>query len=109
MDSSRHLRVKTVLHARVWGVDANSFPFMQLATIRDISDAGIVVNGLLCPLNKGAVVDIQYNGSTAEFLVQWVDKRGDGTAGLVGLQRIASEPCIWDAFLERPCGAAANA
>jgi hypothetical protein len=68
-----------------------------------------VVKGLLCPLNKGAVVDIQYNGSTAEFLVQWVDKRGDGTAGLVGLQRISSEPCIWDAFLERPCGAAANA
>ena len=74
MDSSRHLPVKTVLHARVWGVDANSLPFMQVATIRDISDTGIVVNGLVCPLKKGAVVDIQYNGSRAEFLVQWIDK-----------------------------------
>ena len=108
MDSSRHLRVKTVLHARVWGIDANSLPFMQLATIRDISDAAIVVNGLVCPLKKGAIVDLQYNGARAEFLVEWVDKRADGTAGLTGLQRISSEPCIWDAFLERACGAAAN-
>jgi hypothetical protein len=105
MDSSRHLRVKTVLHARVWGLDANSLPFMQVATIRDISDTGIVVNGLVCPLKKGAVVDIQYNGSRAEFLVQWVDKRGDGTAaGLVGLQRIASERASGTPFLSAPAG-----
>lgn len=102
------MRVKTVLHARVWGVDANSLPFMHVATIRDISDAAIVVDGLICPLKKGAALDVQYNGSKAEFLVQWVEKREDGTAGLIGLQQISSEPCIWDAFLERACGAAAN-
>ena len=104
MDRRRQVRAKTVLPVKVWGVDANSHPFMQLATIRNISDVGIVLSGLRCPLKAGAVVDIQYNGSKAEFLVVWIGNAAGGCVGDVGMQRISSEPSIWDKYLVRASG-----
>jgi hypothetical protein len=86
MDHRHKPRLTIALPVRVWGVDANSRPFMQLATIRDMSDTGILIGGLTCSLRPGTVVDIQYDSIRAEFLVTRV------SAGEVALQRLATHP-----------------
>jgi hypothetical protein len=79
---------------------------MQLATIRNISDKGILLKGLTCPLRAGAIVDIQYNGAKAEFVVIWGGR--PGVPGEIGLQRMPTQPGIWDTYLNRTAGAQAN-
>ena len=106
MDRRRKPRVTTALPVRVWGLDTNSRPFMQLATVRNMSDKGILLSGLTCSLRKGTVVDIQYNGARAEFLVIWVPPAG--VPGEIGLQMLPTQPCIWDRFIDRVNGLAAN-
>jgi hypothetical protein len=81
---------------------------MQLATIRNISDSGIVLGGLRCPLKAGVVVDVQYNGSKAEFLVMWIGKAAGGCAAEIGMQHISSQPRIWDKYLVRASGLEAH-
>jgi hypothetical protein len=105
MDRRRHLRVKTFLQAKVWGLDAKSRPFSQVATIINISDPGIVLSGLRCTLKPGAVVDVQYDGSVAEFLVVWT---GTDALGEVGMQRVSPGTCMWDSYVARACGVEAT-
>lgn len=102
MDRRRKPRVTIALPIRVWGVDANSRPFMQLATIRNMSDTGILISGLTCSVRSGTVVDIQYDSIWAEFLVTRV------SAGEVALQRLATHPSPWGGLLDRANGIAAN-
>jgi hypothetical protein len=108
MDRRRHVRANAVLHVRVWGLDAKSRPFTHLATIRNISDEGVLITGLCIALKAGTVVDIQYNGCRAEFLVAWVSDGPKGMAAEVGLQRVSSQPCIWESYLDRASGVEAN-
>ena len=103
MDRRPHLRVKTFLQAKVWGIDAKSRPFSQVATIVNISDPEIVLSGLRCTLKPGAVVDVQYDGSVAEFLVVWT-----GMPGEVGMQRVSPGTCMWDPYVARACGVEAT-
>jgi hypothetical protein len=105
MDRRRHLRVKTFLQAKVWGIDANSHPFSQIATIINISDPGIVLSGLRCTLKPGTGVDVQYDGSVAEFLVVWT---GTDALGEVGMQRVSPGTCMWDSYVARACGVEAT-
>lgn len=106
MDRRRKTRVTTALPVRVWGLDANSRPFIQLATVRNMSDRGILLTGLTCPVRQGTVVEVQYNGAKAEFLVIWAPP--SGVPGEIGLQMLPTQPCIWDGFLDRVNGLAAN-
>ncbi len=100
------MRVRTALPVRVWGVDANSRPFMQLATVRNISDKGILLDGLTCQLRAGALIDVQYNGLKAAFLVVWLGQ--PGMPGGIGLQKLPTQPGIWDPYLNRAIGLEAN-
>jgi hypothetical protein len=52
------------------------------------------------------VVDVQYNGLKAEFLVIWVSNIG--LQAEIGLQRLSAQPCIWDAYVGRAAGLEAN-
>jgi hypothetical protein len=106
MDRRRKRRVTISLPVRVWGLDANSRPFIELASVKNISEQGILLNGLACPLRTGTVVDVQYNGVRAEFLVIWI--AASGTSGEIGLQRLSSHHRLWDHFLDRTNGIAAN-
>jgi hypothetical protein len=105
MDRRQHLPVKTFLQAKVWGVDAKSRPFSHVATIINISDPGIVLSGLRCTLKPGAVVDVQYDGSVAEFLVVWT---GTDALGEVGMRRVSPGTCMWDSYVARACGVEAT-
>ena len=46
MDRRRNSRVKAHLPVRIWGVDAHDLPFMQLASVKNLSSTGAVVQGM---------------------------------------------------------------
>lgn len=96
MDRRRESRVDTALPVRIWGVDSHFRPFMQLASVRNISSLGAVLQNVRSHIKPGAILDVQYDGQKAQFRVVWTGKAGTMEAGEVGLQRLADEPSIWD-------------
>lgn len=103
MDRRNRPRVVTAFPVRIWGVDANSRPFMQLAMVRNVSDDGVLLYGVKIPLKAGGVVDLQYNGIKAEFVVVWAGRQGTREQGELGLQSLPAQPPLWDACLDRAC------
>ena len=109
MDRRQSPRIATLLPVRVWGVDAHSLAFMQLATVTNISTSGAVVQGIQRQLRPGEVLEVQFAGEKAEFRVVWVGQFGTPRQGEVGLERVASQPCIWNLDLQACTQGAANA
>jgi len=96
MDRRRNRRVATYLTVRIWGVDAESMPFTQHAQVRNISDRGAVLHGMVRPVRAGAILHIQNEQDQAEFRVVWVGKRGTRRQGEIGVEVLATEPAIWE-------------
>jgi hypothetical protein len=69
---------------------------MQLASVRNISSLGAVLQNVRSRLKPGEILDVQYDGQKAQFRVVWTGKPGTIEAGEVGLQRLPDEPYIWD-------------
>jgi hypothetical protein len=69
---------------------------MQLASVRNISSLGAVLQNVRSQIKPGEILDVQYDGQKAQFLVVWTGKAGTMEAGEVGLQRLLDEPYIWD-------------
>jgi hypothetical protein len=103
MDRRRTHRIATFLPVRVWGVDAKSQPFMQLAKVKNIGAAGAVVQGLLRQVKPDEVLHVQAGEATAQFRVVWVGKAGSRRDGEVGIECLPSQPSIWDVNLTA-CG-----
>jgi hypothetical protein len=76
---------------------------MQMARVVNMSDGGVLLEGVRCTLKPGEVVDVQYNSVKAEFLVVWAGKQGTRTEGELGLEALPEQPSIWDPFLNRAC------
>jgi hypothetical protein len=106
MDRRQSPRVATLLPVRVWGIDAHSLPFMQPATVTNISASGAVVQGIQRTLRPGDILEVQFAGEKAEFRVVWVGRIGTSQQWTVGLERVASQPCIWQINL-RACNQSA--
>jgi len=51
----------------------------------------------------GEVVDVQYNGMKAEFVVVWAGRPGTHHEGEIGPESLPAQPCIWDVYLDRAC------
>jgi len=96
MDRRRETRVVTALPVRIWGVDSYCRPFMQLASVRNISSLGAVLQNVRSKIKPGEILDVQYDGQKAQFRVVWIGEPGTMEAGEVGLQRLPEEPYIWD-------------
>ncbi len=103
MYRSRQPRVTTAFPVRIWGLDVNCRPFAQIASVTNVSDGGILLNGVRPRLRAGEVVDVQYNNTKAEFLVIWAGQRGTASEGELGLQSLPSQPCLWEAYLDQAC------
>jgi len=103
MDRRRSARVTTLLPVRIWGVDACALPFMQLATVGNISSAGAVLQGLRRQVLPGEVLDVQFGQERAQFRVVWVGQHGSPRAGEAGIESLPYQPCIWNLNLERCC------
>ncbi len=99
MDRRRSPRVSTQLPVRVWGVDAHDLPFMQLARAKNISSSGAVIQGMRRRVRVGEILEVQLDQEKAQFRVVWTGCPGTEQAGEVGLQRLASEPCLWGVAL----------
>jgi len=96
MDRRRSHRVTTYLPVRIWGVDAKSQPFMQLAKVKNISAGGAVIEGLLRQVKPGEVLHVQAGGRTALFRVAWAGKTGLRRDGQIGIEYLPAQPSIWD-------------
>jgi hypothetical protein len=96
MDRRRNPRVTAVLPIRVWGMDAHALPFMQAATVRNISSSGAVIQGLCRQVRPGEILDVQFGPDKAQFRVVWAGKLGSRREGEIGVESLASEPSLWD-------------
>lgn len=96
MDRRRSPRVTAFLPVRVWGVDAHSLPFMQLARARNVSGGGAVIQGLSRQVKPGEILEVQTDEGKAQFRVIWVGRLGSRSQGEIGIQVLPAEPDIWN-------------
>ena len=95
MDRRRNSRVTVRLPVRIWGVDAHDLPFMQLASVRNLSSTGAVIQGMRRQIKPGEILEMQLDEEKAQFRVIWTGRQGTESAGELGLQSLAAEPCLW--------------
>jgi hypothetical protein len=74
---------------------------MQLASIRNISSTGAVVQGISRQVRPGEILEMQLGEEKSEFRVVWVGRKGTEREGEIGLESLAAEPCLWDVDLCR--------
>jgi hypothetical protein len=96
MDRRREPRVFVELPAQIWGVDAKSRPFTEPVSLRSISGRGATLQGVTVQLQPGCLLDLQYQGSKAQFRVVWLGKPGTELAGEVGLENLSKDVQLWD-------------
>ncbi len=96
MDRRRQSRVFVDIPVHIWGMDANSRPFSAPASLRTISGRGATLQGVDVQLKPGELLDLQYQGSKAQFRIVWLGKPGTEMQGEVGLESLASELRLWD-------------
>jgi PilZ domain len=94
MDRRRKPRVTALLPARVWGVDAFCQPFMQVVTVKNISDGGAVIQGMQRRVRPGEVLELQVGEEKAPFRVVWVGRPGGRGEGEIGLQGLPTQSNI---------------
>jgi len=96
MDRRRNPRVVAHLPVRVWGMDAQGLPFMELAGVRNISNSGALIQGMRRRVLPGEVLEVQLGQEKAQFRVAWVGIRGTRKEGEIGVESLPFEPFIWD-------------
>jgi hypothetical protein len=106
MDRRREHRISVDLPVKISGKDANSQPFTQAANLRTVSGRGATLQGVHAQLKPGDVVDLQYQGTKAQFRVVWLGKPGTEMQGEVGVENLSADVQLWD--IDPPRGAAAS-
>jgi hypothetical protein len=101
MDRRREQRISVELPVKIWGMDANSRPFTQPASLRTISGRGATLQGVNAQLKPGCVLDLQYEGTKAQFRVVWMGKPGTEMQGEVGVENLTTDTQLWDVDLVR--------
>jgi hypothetical protein len=96
MDRRRQQRVFVELPVKIWGMDAKARPFTQSASLRTISGRGATLQGVSVQLTPGSVVDLQYQGTKAQFRVVWLGKAGTELQGEVGVENVSGDVQLWD-------------
>ena len=99
MDRRRNRRVAVFMTVRIWGVDAKSVAFAQHAQVRNISDRGAVLQGIMRPLRAGTILHVQHDEDQAQFRIVWVGRPGSQRKGEIGIESMPSEPSLWDVNL----------
>jgi hypothetical protein len=107
MDRRRQQRVSVELPVTIWGMDAQGHPFTQSASLRTSSGRGATLQGISAQLKPSDVVDLQYQGTKAQFRVVWLGKLGTEMQGEVGVERLSTDVQLWDVDPLR-CRAAAG-
>lgn len=96
MDRRKQQRVFVELPVQIWGMDAHARPFTQAASLRTISGRGATLQGVGVQLKPGDFVDLQYQGSKAQFRIVWLGKTGTDMQGEVGVENLSADVALWD-------------
>jgi hypothetical protein len=96
MDRRQQQRVFVELPVKIWGMDANSRPYAQPASLRNISGRGATLQGVSAQLKPGDLIDLQYQGTKAQFRVVWLGKPGTDMQGSVGVENLSNDVQLWD-------------
>ena len=99
MDRRRNSRVSARLPVRIWGVDAHDLPFMQLASVKNLSSTGAVVQGMRRQIKARRDPGSAVGRGKSPVSGDLDGHAGHAGAGEIGLQRLASEPCLWGVAL----------
>jgi hypothetical protein len=94
MDRRRNPRVAVQLPVQVWGMDAFGQPFMDAATVSNMSTSGLVLHGIRRRVRAGEILDVRMGEKKAEFRVVWVK-----TTGELGLQSVTALAFLPDSVL----------
>jgi len=97
MGKRRDPRIQARLEVRIAGIDANGRPLLQLATTRNISRQGALLEGIQSLFKTDEVISISYKNNKARFRVAWMGSAGTDKAGQIGVQSVDPSKCIWDA------------
>ena len=89
MDPRRTLREETIVPVRIWGMDANGQPFIEVAFTRNVSPDGAWLEGVPRRLKPGDILGITFQQKKSRLRVVWVGQAGSPDAGRVGLQALA--------------------
>src|SRR5256886_10668304 len=108
MDRRRNARVAAFIPVRLWGMDANSLPFTQMATVKNISSSGVEIHGLMRQVLPGELLDVQLGEDRAQYRVVWAGRMGSRKEGAIGLVRMEAEAFLWNLDLLRYSQAAAQ-
>lgn len=94
MGRRRHQRFKKEMTVNIHGADSLGQPFSQTASVLDVSESGVRLEGALVLSRAGQTVVLEYNGSKARFRVVWL---GAGAlAGQAGLMTLEPEKPIFN-------------
>jgi hypothetical protein len=108
MDHRLTSRVSALLPVRVWGLDAHAQPFMQQASVTNISGSGAAIRGMLRRVRTGEILEVQFGGQIGQFRVMWVGRIGSDQEGELGIVSMPSQPSIWNVNLGRCVQMAGN-
>src|SRR5438045_9625813 len=101
MDRRRNARVAAVIPVRLWGMDANSLPFTQMATVKNISSSGVEIHELMRQVLAGELLDVQLGADRAQHRVVWAGRMGSRKEGEIGLESMEAEAFVGDVDLLR--------
>jgi len=92
----RHKRIPAALPVRLWGMDANGRPFIEVSTTENVSRTGASLKRLPTKLSQGDIVGLRCSEKKYRFRVVWTGKIGTPDEGRVGLQSLEPGKWIWD-------------
>src|ERR1700729_921171 len=94
-------RFSTDLSVRVFGIDADSRPFSENSQLRDISDHGARLQGIVIPLRPGDIIGIRLDGRKARCKVAWAINLEPVDRNQAGVRVLEGEPCPWQQEREK--------
>ncbi len=95
MEQRPESSVETLIHVRVWGMDADARPFFQNAVANKISREGARLLGINCLLKAGDIIGIQHGQRKARFKVVWVTDAGTLRKIEAGVQMLQGQESPW--------------
>ena len=92
----RHKRIPAALPVRLWGMDANGRPFIEVSTTENVSRSGALLSSIPTKLAEGDIIGLRCNERKYQFRVVWTGKKGTPDEGRLGLQSLEPGKWIWD-------------
>jgi len=94
MGRRRQQRFKKELTVSIHGTDSLGQRFSQTASVMDVSELGVRLQGVHVLYRPGQTATLEHNGNQAKYRVVWVG--GDALVGQVGLMNLEPQKAIFN-------------